>query len=156
MPYLKSLNQLANDQKGAANLGNSLAQFGLEDWAMNYAQESYNPFWAGSHLFLADRYTGTFNKQSELMQGYLTDPTAFGLEPLPDAVAKPGNYLSAGAIGTWSDDLNSSTPRIIANGYANRAFRSPGSGGHARAPVARDVSIDGTGDTVTAALVWPA
>ncbi len=69
MPYLKSLNQLANNQKGTANLGNAFAFFGLEDWALTLAQESYYPYWAGSHLFLGDRYTGLFNKNSEYFQG---------------------------------------------------------------------------------------
>lgn len=154
MPYLKSLNQLANDQKGAANLGNALAQFGLEDWAMNYAQESYTPFWAGSHLFLADRYDGKFNKQSELMQGYLTDPTAFGASNrFQTLLAKPGNYFSANATGARSDDLRTATASFIANGYANSSL-----------PVAYFVegmrinltpgalSFDGDGGIVTAAL----
>jgi Flp pilus assembly protein TadD len=78
LPYLKSLNQLANDQKGSANFGASLAFFGLEDWALELAQRSYYPYWGGSHLFLADRYPGEFNKNSELYQGYLSDPLAFG------------------------------------------------------------------------------
>jgi Flp pilus assembly protein TadD len=40
LPYLKSLNQIANDQQGKANLGYSLAFFGLEDWALELAQDS--------------------------------------------------------------------------------------------------------------------
>lgn len=154
MPYLKSLNQLANDQKGAANLGNALAQFGLEDWAMNYAQESYTPFWAGSHLFLADRYEGKFAKQSELMQGYLTDPTAFGASNrFQTLLAKPGDYFSLNATPARSDDLRTTTASFIANGYANsslpvayflegmRIALTPGA-----------LSFDGAGSTVTAAL----
>ena len=118
MPYLKSLNQVANDQKGAANLGNALAQFGLEDWALNYAQQSYNPFWAGSHLFLADRYLGKFNKNSELMQGYLTDPVVFGASNrFQTLLPKPGAYLSVGMLASQNDDLRATTPNFIANGY---------------------------------------
>ena len=56
LPYLKSLNQLANNQKGSANFGAALAFFGLEEWALELAQDSYHPYWGGSHLFLADRY----------------------------------------------------------------------------------------------------
>ncbi len=123
MPFLKSLNQVANDQKGAANLGNALAQFGLDDWALNFAQQSYSPFWAGSHLFLADRYSGTFNKQSELMQGYLTDPTLFGASNrFQTLLTKPGHYFSASAAATRSTDLRTTTPSIVVNGYSNSAF----------------------------------
>jgi hypothetical protein len=78
MPYLKSLNQVANDQKGIANAGFPLAYMGLEAWARNAAHESYLPSWAGSHFFLADRYAGDFNHRSELMQGFITDPLVFG------------------------------------------------------------------------------
>lgn len=93
MPYLKSLNQLANDQKGSANLGSALANFGMEEWAGHYAQEAYSPFWAGSHLFLADRHTGKFNKNSELYKGFLTDPTAFGASNRQSSlIAAPGHY----------------------------------------------------------------
>ncbi len=154
MPYLKSLNQLANDQKGTANLGNALAQFGLDDWAMNYAQQSYSPFWAGSHLFLADRYGDGFNKQSELMQGFITDPTLFGASNrFQTLLPKPGHYFSAGAAATRSDDLRTTTPSFVANGFANSAFPiayfveglrvnlHPGS-----------LAIDGKGSIVTAAL----
>ncbi|HEY5801726.1 MAG TPA: TonB-dependent receptor [Burkholderiaceae bacterium] len=95
MPNLKSLNQLANDQKGSANLGAALAFFGMEDWALELAQQSYYPYWGGSHLFLADRYAGEFNKNSELFQGFLTDPLAFGgsnrHSPLLQAVGHHGS-----------------------------------------------------------------
>jgi len=113
MPYLKSVNQVVNNQKGSANLGSALANFGMEDWATYYANESDSPYWAGSHLFRADRYTGKFNKNSELFKGYLTDPTAFGasnrnstLVPTPghyrkvDAFVERNNWLQGGLIGT--------------------------------------------------------
>ena len=45
------LNQVANDQKGSANLGSAIANFGMEDWATYYSHVSYSPFWAGSHFF---------------------------------------------------------------------------------------------------------
>ncbi|MBS4096089.1 MAG: TonB-dependent receptor [Sulfuricella sp.] len=154
MPYLKSLNQLANDQKGAANLGNALAQFGLEDWAMNYAQESYTPFWAGSHLFLADRYDGKFNKQSELMQGYLTDPTAFGASNrFQTLLTKPGDYFSANLTPARSDDLRTTTASFITNGYANGTVPLAyfAEGMKINLTPGREY-FDGDGSTVTAAL----
>ena len=78
LPYLKSLNPLASDSQGSANLGKALGDFGMEHWARAYASASYYPLWAGSHFFLADRYESDFNRRSELFQGYLTDPTVFG------------------------------------------------------------------------------
>ncbi|RZJ14097.1 MAG: hypothetical protein EON50_07215 [Acidovorax sp.] len=78
LPYLKSLNALASDSQGSANLGKALGDFGMEHWARAYASASYYPLWAGSHFFLADRYESDFNRRSELFQGYLTDPTVFG------------------------------------------------------------------------------
>ncbi len=93
LTYLKSLNQIANDLQGSANVGRALSLFGLEEWAQNRAQESYFPYWAGSHLFLADRYNGEFNKNSSLLQGFLTDPTVFGASNRsPTLVQSPGQY----------------------------------------------------------------
>ncbi|KAK6020774.1 tetratricopeptide repeat protein, partial [Ostertagia ostertagi] len=54
LPYLKSLNPLASDSQGSANLGKALGDFGLEHWARAYAQQSYYPLWAGSHFFMAN------------------------------------------------------------------------------------------------------
>ena len=123
LPYLKSLNQIANDQKGGANLGSALAAFGLEDWARSYAQDSYSPFWAGSHLFLADRYSGDFNKKSELFQGFLSDPTLFGASNrFSTLVAKPGHYGSLGVRYNTSADFTLSEPTLNLNGYANNAL----------------------------------
>ncbi|MDP4030450.1 MAG: tetratricopeptide repeat protein [Gallionella sp.] len=120
LPYLKSLNQIANDQKGSANLGSALAAFGLEDWARSYAQDSYYPFWAGSHLFLADRYAGDFNKKSELFQGFLADPTVFGASNRHSTlIARPGAYLNIGARHSSSRDFSMTEPTITANGYVN-------------------------------------
>lgn len=93
MPYLRSLNQLANDQQGRANLGASMAFFGMEEWALELAQQSYHPYWGGSHLFLADRYPGEFNKNSELFQGFLADPLSFGGSPrFSSLLQQPGIY----------------------------------------------------------------
>ena len=120
LPFLKSLNQIANDQKGGANLGSALAAFGLEDWARSYAQDSYTPFWAGSHLFLADRYSGDFNKKSELFQGFLSDPTAFGASNrFSTLLARPGNYGSLGVRYNSSRDFKLFEPTLNLNGYSN-------------------------------------
>ena len=86
IPYLKSLNQVADNQKGVANVGTPLAFMGLEYWARSAAHESYLPFWGASHLFLADRYAGDFDKRSELMQGFVTDPLVVRrIQPVPVA-----------------------------------------------------------------------
>ncbi|CAK0752898.1 FecR protein domain-containing protein [Gammaproteobacteria bacterium] len=123
MPYLKSLNQLANTQKGSANLGTALAFFGLEEWAESYAQRSYFPFWAGSHLFLADRYPGDFNRKSELFQGFLSDPTVFGSSNrFQDLVMRPGVYGTL--TGQWmqGSDMRLQVPTATVNSYANSPF----------------------------------
>jgi Tfp pilus assembly protein PilF len=118
MPYLKSLNQLANDQKGSANLGQAFAFMGMEDWAASYAQESYTPYWAGSHLFLADRYVGLFTKNSELFQGLLADPTVFGagnrFKPL---VASPASHGGLSLRYSHSDDIDGWSPQLELSGY---------------------------------------
>lgn len=91
--FLKSLDQLANDQRGSANLGSALANFGLESWSAYYATLSATPFWAGSHLFRADREEGRFNKNSALFLGFLTDPTVFGASNRnSNLLAAPGHY----------------------------------------------------------------
>ena len=98
MPYLKSLNQLANDRRGSANLGSPLADFGLEAWAKYYADEAYSPYWGGSHLFLSDRFTGLFLKNSALYAGFLTDPLVFGTSNRhSELVTRPGHYGRAEA-----------------------------------------------------------
>ena len=119
MPYLKSLNQVANDQKGSANLGASLAFFGMEDWALELAQQSFYPYWGGSHLFLADRYAGEFNKNSALFQGFLTDPMAFGAsQRYSSLLQQPGAH---GAVGVTLDkeEARSRAPAITLNGMDN-------------------------------------
>ena len=121
MPNLKSLNQLANNQRGTTNLGQAFAFLGMEEWAQSYAQESYNPFWAGSHLFLADRYHGLFTKNSELFQGFLADPTAFGNSNRNQTLLqKPGAYFSGALRATSASGLvHGSSPLLQAQGFAN-------------------------------------
>lgn len=119
MPYLKSLNQVANDQKGSANLGASLAFFGMEDWALELAQQSFYPYWGGSHLFLADRYAGEFNKNSALFQGFLTDPMAFGAsQRYSSLLQQPGAH---GAVGVTldRDQYRMRAPAVTLNGMDN-------------------------------------
>ncbi|OJX36424.1 MAG: TonB-dependent receptor [Burkholderiales bacterium 68-12] len=120
MPYLKSLHQLANDQKGSANLGAALAFFGMEDWALELAQQSFSPYWGASHLFLADRYRGEFNKNSALYQGFLTDPMAFGASQRhASLLQQPGSH---GAVGLTLDRefYRLSAPAFTLNGMDNR------------------------------------
>jgi predicted Zn-dependent protease len=118
MPYLKSLNPIANDQKGSANLGSALANFGAEEWASYYAAQSYTPYWAGSHLFLADRYIGKFNKNSELFSGFITDPTVFGASNRDSSlVTVPGNYGRVD-VSAERDDWHHATLAGTVNGLS--------------------------------------
>lgn len=122
MPFLKSLNQLANDQQGRANFGASLAFFGMEEWALELAQQGYHPYWGGSHLFLADRYPGEFNKNSELFQGFLADPLAFGGSPrFSTLLQRPGAYGVVGATHD-RDFYRLSAPSFAVNGLAHPGY----------------------------------
>ena len=117
LPYLKSLNQVANDRQGSANLGRSLSFFGLEEWAQNRAQESYYPYWGGSHLFLSDRYAGDFDKNSELVQGFITDPLAFGgSNRFQTLVPTVGHYGQVLLGYSWGTNVFASYPVARANG----------------------------------------
>ncbi len=153
MPNLKSLNQVANNQKGSANLGSALANFGLEEWATAYAYDAYSPYWAGSHLFLADRYTGKFNKNSELFAGFMTDPTVFGASNRnASLVATPGHY---GRIDVVSDRTDWQQAAVI--GTANGMTVSPVPiayfiSGDLSAARAREDGSRATGTNVTVGL----
>ncbi len=116
MPFLKSANQLLNDQKGSANVGTALANRGMEEWAQSYATASYNPYWAGSAFFLADRYTDGFNKNSQLYRGFLLDPLSFGASNrLSSLVAVPGHYGSVG-LERQRADIDYTIGQVTANG----------------------------------------
>jgi Flp pilus assembly protein TadD len=118
MPYLKSLNQVLTDQKGNANVGSALAAFGMEEWSQAYAYDSYSPYWAGSHLFLADRFSGTFNKNSELFKGFLSDPSVFGASNrFSSLVPVPGHYGSIEALAA-RDYFTETGISAAANGYS--------------------------------------
>lgn len=117
IPYLKSVTQVADNQKGVANVGAPLAFMGLELWARSDAQESYLPFWGASHLFLADRYAGDFDKRSELMQGFITDPLAFGASNrFQSLTPQSGHYATASLRYNHSDDLRLVEPVLTLNG----------------------------------------
>jgi Flp pilus assembly protein TadD len=154
LPFLKSLDAVANDQKGVANVGSALAFMGLEAWSGSMAQDSYLPFWGGSHLFLADRYPGAFNRRSELMQGYITDPLAFGASNrFQTLVPAPGAHATAAVNYSRSTDVSITEPVLRANGLSTSGM-----------PVAwffeaidtridpRNVAFDGRARTYTAAL----
>ncbi|TCJ14648.1 tetratricopeptide repeat protein [Parasulfuritortus cantonensis] len=118
LPYLKSLNQLANDQQGSANLGQAFAFMGMEDWARTYAQASYSPLWAGSHLFLADRYQGLYTKNSELFQGLIADPTVFGAgNRFKSLVQAPATNVDLSLRYTKSDSVQGFSPQVQFSGY---------------------------------------
>ena len=120
MPFLKSLNQVANNQKGAANVGNALAFGGMRDWALAYAHDGYYPYWAGSHLFLADMYDGKYAKNSELFQGYQVDPTVFGAANRQQTlIHRPGHYQTASLTVGRDSQVFEWVPRVTLNGYAN-------------------------------------
>ncbi|MDB5871239.1 MAG: TonB-dependent receptor [Ramlibacter sp.] len=147
MPFLRSLNQVANNQKGSANVGSSLTAFGLEEWADYYATQAYSPYWGGSHLFLADRYTGKFNKNSELFKGYLTEPTTFGasnrdatLIPSPghygrvELLAERTDWQQAAAIATFNGLTVAPVPiaYFLSGDFATAQARADDSTGRAR------------------------
>ena len=118
IPFLKSLNQVADNQKGVANVGAPLAFMGLEAWARSMAHESYLPFWGGSHLFLADRYAGEFDRRSELMQGFITDPMVFGASNrFQSLLGEPGHHGTLSMRVNSSDDLRLFEPVLTLNGY---------------------------------------
>lgn len=122
MPNLKSLNQIANNQKGSANVGSALAAQGMEEWARAFATNSYNPYWAGSALFLADRYADGFNKNTELYKGFLLDPTVFGASNRASSLVQtPGHYGSVAYIGSRADFTQQVVQGKL-NGMANETL----------------------------------
>ena len=123
IPFLRSVNGVADNQRGTANFGAPLAFMGLEEWARSTAQDSYLPTWGGSHLFLSDRYPGDFDRRSELMQGFITDPVVFGASNrFLSLVPEPGNHATASVNYAHSDDLHLVEPVLTLNGYAASPF----------------------------------
>jgi Flp pilus assembly protein TadD len=122
LPYLKSLNQVANDQKGSANFGASLAFFGLEQWALELAQRSFDPHWGASHLFLADRTAGEFSKNSELFQGFLSDPLSFGASNRFSTLLQRAGHYSTLELNYDKSAPEILTPSITLNGLSNNTI----------------------------------
>lgn len=158
MPYLKSLNQLANDQQGRANLGSSLAFFGMEDWALEMAQQSYSPYWGGSHLFLADRYAGEFNKNSQLFRGFLTDPLAFGAGNRYTSLVQTAGHHGALDAQFDHNQYRMFAPGVTLNGlhqggfpvaYFFKAQRASASGQPIRAGASLDAGVPATREQLT-------
>jgi tetratricopeptide (TPR) repeat protein len=117
LPFTKSLDPVATDLRGSANLGAPLAQMGLEAWAMKNAQDSFDPMWAGSHLFLADRMPGKFMANSELVQGFTTDPLAFGASNrFQSLLSRPGNYATLAVSAAMNRDEKLAEPLANVNG----------------------------------------
>jgi tetratricopeptide (TPR) repeat protein len=159
MPNLKSLNQVANNQKGVANVGNALAFWGLKDWAMSYAQNGDYPFWGGSHLFLADLYESRYAKNSELFQGFTADPTVFGASNrFQSLIHRPGHYQALTLTYGQDDQIAEIVPRITLNGYSNSVtpfayfLEVDQQRGDTRS--GQDFSYHDRTDSVTAALGW--
>ena len=153
LQYTKSLDAIANNLRGAANLGAPLAQMGLEAWALKNAQDSFDPLWAGSHLFLADRLPGKFAANSELMQGFLSDPIAFGapnrFQPL---VSRPGSHGTVAWRGAQSSDSKLAEPLVNVNGLVGEGRIAYFLEGVVLKSWPDDRSTDDRASSVTAAL----
>lgn len=117
LPFVKSLDAIATNLRGSANLGAPLAQLGLEAWATKNAQDSFDPLWAGSHLFLADRLPGKFTANSELFQGFLADPLAFGASNrFQSLIGRTGSYGTLALRAARSGDSRLTEPLANVNG----------------------------------------
>jgi tetratricopeptide (TPR) repeat protein len=163
LAYVKSLDVIANNLRGAANLGAPLAQLGLESWALKNAHDSYDPFWGGSHLFLADRLTSKFAANSELVQGFITDPLAFGASNrYQTLVTRPGTYGTVGgvAVRTFGNNLPQLAQARITQPYANLSGLVADGTFAYFADAARlesrleDRSLEENADTYTVGLGW--
>lgn len=125
LPNLKSLNQLADDRSGSNNLGAAVANFGMNEWALSIALDSYDPFWSASPLFLADRISSErLIGNSERMKGFLLDPTVFGASNrFPTLLKKPGHYISLSNVyqNLEGDEFETDIdfPKIGINGFFN-------------------------------------
>lgn len=165
MPFLKSLNQVANNQKGVANVGNALASWGMKDWALSYAQNGDYPFWGGSHLFLADLYEGRYARNSELFQGFLADPTVFGAgNRFQTLIHRPGHYQTVTLSASRDKNVSELVPRVTLNGYSNSVTpvayffeydqRQADSSSGAKASDGTPFTYADTTRSTTAALGW--
>lgn len=123
LPFAKSLNAVADNQRGVANVGYPLGFMGLENWARSAAYDSYDPLWGASHFFLANRYPGSFDRRSELMQGFVTDPLAFGASNRHQSLLPvPGYHGTLAVNWSTSTDLVFTVPVVTLNGYEAGRF----------------------------------
>jgi predicted Zn-dependent protease len=123
LPWLKSLDPLQNDQRGSANLGAPLAAAGLEEWARYNAELALTPYWGGSQLFLADRYTGLFNKNSSLMTGFLADPLAFGASNRSTTLVEAPGHYGRVDLEYQRDDYTAPGAALSLNGLVQSPLR---------------------------------
>ena len=154
LPFAKSLNAAADNQRGIANVGYPLGFMGLENWARSTAYDSYDPLWGASHFFLADRYPGSFDRRSELMQGFVTDPLAFGASNrFQSLLPAPGHHGTLAFNWSTSTDLQFMVPVITLNGYeAGRVpFTYYVEAAYTRTHP-RDLAVDLSGPQYTVAL----
>lgn len=90
---------LAASRGGSTNLGISFANLGLNDWADNYAELSFDPYSAESHMFRAAQDK---DGVSSLYQGLLLDPlAAASRNRFVDFYRRPFNDSSVGASVGW-------------------------------------------------------
>ena len=151
--YAKSLDAVASNLRGAANLGAPLAQMGLEAWALKNAQDSFDPLWSGSHLFLADRLPGKFTANSELMQGFLSDPLAFGASNrFQSLVTAPGSHGTLAWRGAQSSRSQLTEPLANVNGLVGEGRLAYFLEGALLRSWPDDRSTDDRASSVTAAL----
>ncbi|WP_372770013.1 FecR domain-containing protein [Pseudoalteromonas sp.] len=127
LPFLKSLNQLANNLQGGTDLGAAYTEYGLTQRALYTGLSNYDPTWAGSQLFVSSQIENNHSaKLSELFKGLLNDPTAFASNyATQNMVQQPGvNGLINWQTTQFSESIKSeySSPRVQLNGFNNTLF----------------------------------
>ena len=96
LAYVKSLDAIANDLRGAANLGAPLAQLGLEAWALKNAQDSFDPALGRQPPLPRRPAPGQVPRQQRARAGLPLRPARLRrLEPLPVAHLAPGKLRHA-------------------------------------------------------------
>jgi outer membrane receptor protein involved in Fe transport len=70
-------------------------------------------------LFLADRYPGEFNKNSELFQGFLSDPLAFGASNRFSSLLQRSGHYGTAEFNYDKTLSELSMPSVSVNGLAN-------------------------------------
>ncbi len=129
LPYLKSLDQVAVNLAGDTNLGAAYDSYGLGQWALSTAIDSYNPFWAGSQLFLSQQLSNQpIANTTELYRGLLNNPNAIANNKAKaPLLLQPGINATLGAHYYKVDNQNldgttTKLPTLSAqiNGYSNQ------------------------------------